>query len=116
MAPLTATMGDSLGIYTVHCKSSVDTLRSLPFNVIADEDFYIFVVEGMEDVLNAARVEIPDIALPVVQQKQRTNLDGEKKGTKKVTQTASEASTVLAELKNIFKLLGNLAQKGEDLN
>lgn len=110
------TMGDSLGIYTVHCTFGADTLLSIPFDVITDEEYYIMLVKSMEDKLNIARHLVPDIDLPSSAQKQFTNLDGEKKNSRKTTQDASEANEILVELQNLFELLESLAQKGKALN
>lgn len=111
-----ATMGDSLGVYTVHCTFGADTLLSIPFDVITNEDYYIVIIVSIEDKMNIARDLVPDIDLPPSEQKQFTNLDGEQKNRRKKTQSTSEANEILLELKNLFELTESLSKKGKKLN
>ena len=111
-----ATMGDILGIYTVHCTFGVDTLLSIPFDVVSNEKYVKALVRSMEIKLDAIRHLIPDIALPSSATVQFTDQDGEKQNRRKTTQTSGEASSVLDEIDNIFESLERLAQKWKDLN
>jgi len=111
-----ATMGDSLGIYTVHCFFGADILLSIPFDVISNEKYVKALVRSMEIKLDAIRHLIPNIALPASATVKFTDEDGEKQNSRKTTQTTGEASAILSEIDNIFESLERLAQKGKDLN